>query len=853
MTRHFAILVLLFTIVLSASALPIDDDPIPKLPSLRANRTLAAIQVDGYIDEADWQNAPVATDFKQFEPLEGAESVFKTEVRILYSNTHIYIGAYLYDDDPQEIMQALGRRDDINQADWFIASIDSYFDRKTAYTFGVNAAGIQADGIQVDGSSFRSDPLDFDTSWDAVWTSAVRMQPDGWSVELRIPYSMLRFAESDAQTWGINFRRMIPRMSEMSEWALVRRKDYSSGAVAHYGTLEGLKDIKPRRNVQVTPYTVSGVRREESETRLGRATSSSTLDMGGDIKLGISSNITLDATINPDFGQVESDPAVLNLTVEETFFPERRPFFVEGIQIFDYTFGRRDGLLYTRRIGANAPIITATKLSGRTDNGFSFGALAALTGNNFDPTKTYGVGRVLQQIGSYSSIGGIATIYDSTVPSEDRRRAYTGGIDWDLRLKQNRFRVDGMFSFSDRFVPNSSSSHERGIATSIGLDKTRGSFTYGFGFEAFDDSFNPRDIGVLRQNDRFRLTAYLNKILNDGQPFGPFQRGSVRLFHWDEWSYDRSLYTGSGFFMFSDWLFKGFQRLNLIVVNRDIFGGYDQFQTRGLYPRANPYSLNVEVELLSDSRRSWQIGPIFEAEWANREGRELSFGFEGVWTVGSRLNLQSEVLFGVESDRVAWASNEAFRRTDTGGWAIAQEGRSEPTELSEDAYVPFDDRGDLDILLADVSTYELTDAFYVPIYGRRNNRSMDLSFRSNITFTKDLSLQIFSQLFVARGTYNDFSLLENQDVLSSFEAYPKEHDFSINSFLVNTVLRWEFRPGSTLFFVWSQSRVSDETIDPFNPNNVDLFGRGTFDQVSDVFGLFPTNVFLIKLNYLFKS
>lgn len=853
MVSRFVLALVFVFFLFTSPVLAVENDEEQETPALIAQRTIAAINIDGHLDEADWQKAAIAKDFQQYEPVEGAPSRQRTEVRILYSNNGIYIGAFMYDDAPRDIVKTLGRRDDLNQADWFMASIDSYYDRKTAYTFAVSAAGIQVDGIQIDGSSFRSDPLDFDTSWDAVWTSAVRMHENGWSAEIRIPYSMLRFSEADSQVWGINFRRVIPRFSELSEWALVRREDYSSGAVANYGTLEGLKNIKPRRNIQVTPYTVSGVHRNESETIPGEAIGTGTFDVGGDIKIGISSNITLDATINPDFGQVESDPAVLNLTVFETFLQERRPFFVEGFQIFDYSFGRRDGLLYTRRIGAdNTPIIGATKLSGRTDKGLSFGVLGALTGNNFDPTRLYGVGRVIQQIGTYSNVGAIITAFDTTDPDDDRIRSYTGGANWDLRFDRNRYKIDGQFSFSHRFNPVNGLEKESGVQGSIGLDRTKGIWTYGTGVEFMSDTFNPRDIGVLRQNDQFRFTAYINHLINKGEAFGPFQRGSIRIFHWNEWSFDRSLYTGSGFFMFSSWLTKGFQRASITAINRDVLGGYDQFETRGLYPRKSPYTLDLELEFLTDTRRNWQIGPIIETELTTSQGSEIGAGFEAIWNVGTRLSIESEVIYGLERSRVAWASNEAFRKTDT-GWQIGNEGRTAPDELGSNEYTSFDDHQLLDALLEHVATYEGTGNHYVPIFGERNNKSIDISLRSNVTFTKDLSLQVFSQLFVARGTYDKFQILQNPDALAAFSAYPKEHEFSLNSFLVNTVLRWEFRPGSTLFLVWSQARSNDITIDPFNPQNEDLYGTRTLRQMGDLFGLFPSNAFLIKLNYLFRN
>lgn len=825
------------------------DDPPASRPSLKAQRTTEAISIDGYLNEASWQAAPIASDFYQFEPEEGVPASQRSEVRILYTNNDVYIGAYLYDDEAGKILQTLGRRDNINQADWFLVAIDSYYDRKTAYTFGVNAAGIQIDGVNTDGSSFRINPLFFDTSWDAVWSSAVRVNEDGWSVEMRIPYSMLRFPELPEQIWGINFRRYIPRNSEVSEWSLIRREDYASGSVANFGTLEGLQNIKPRRNIQFTPYTVSGLTLEEGD--VGSTARSSDLDMGADLKFGITSNITLDATINPDFGQVESDPAVLNLTVFENIFQERRPFFVEGFQIFDYSFGFRDALLYTRRIGANAPIIGATKLSGRTDNGFSFGFLGALTGQNYDPTRTYGVGRAIQQLGEFSKVGVILTAFNNTDPNSTRRRSFTGGVDWDLRFKQNRYKFDGNFSFSDRVIPGDASSAETGIAGAFGIDKTRGVWTYGAGAEIMSDDFNPRDMGRLRQNDKVRLTAYVNNLVNGGKPFGIFQRGSIRTFNWNEWSYDRSLYTGSGFFTFSSWLTKGFNEIGVQVVNRDLFGGYDQFETRGLFPRALPYTLDLEFSVSSDTRRSFLIEPQLEASFIQREGAEYSIGVESIWNVGSRLSLETELGFGIEHNRLAWASNESFRRIGN-QWHIGEENRTAPDEQIETGFIEFDDQATLDEIVALAEPFaDGTSDYYLPIFGRRNNRSLDLSLRGNVTFTKDLSLQIFSQLFVARGQYDNFEVLQNPDALAAFTAYPKQHDFSLNSFLLNTVLRWEFRPGSTIFLVWSQSRTNDVFLDPFNQDNVDLYGQQTIDQINDVFGLFPTNVFLIKVNYLF--
>ena len=657
-------LVLLFSI-------PTDDDKDPQEAdsrSLNAAPIQEGIVLDGFLNDADWARASVATDFLQFEPEEGSPSAEQTEVRVLYGPNAIYIGVRMYDEEPGAIMKTLGRRDDFSQADWFFVGIDSYYNRKSAYIFGINAAGIQLDGIEVDGTTFSPDPRELDTSWDAVWFSATQIDGEGWTAEMRIPYSMLRFPEADVQQWGINFRRVIARKSEISEWRLVRRENYSSGAVAQYGTLEGLVNLRPRRNIQFMPYTVSQLNSTEGDP--GIAVRTRDFNFGGDLKFGISSNITLDATINPDFGQVESDPAILNLTAFEAILEERRPFFVEGVQIFDFRFGFRDALLYTRRIGANAPIIGASKISGRTDKGLSFGLLGALTGQQFDPSRFYGVARAIQQIGDYSNVGAIFTAFDNSQRDEDLpygRRAFAGGLNWDFRLKNNRYRIDGQASFTNRLEPGSGLDGESGISFSLGADRTRGIWTYGSEISVMSDLFNPNDLGRLRQNDQFRLSAFVAHLINKGKPFGPFQRGSLRLFHWEEWNYDRSLYTGAGFFFATSWLTKRFNPIEMRIVSREPWGGYDQFDTRGLIPRRNPHTLDFEGSMLSDSRRTWQLGPVVQGEFQSTGGGQVSSGIEGSWNIGSRLTLGTEALLGFENNTLAWASNEVFRLSAEAG------------------------------------------------------------------------------------------------------------------------------------------------------------------------------------------
>lgn len=800
--------------------------------TLTAKPVVGSIDVDGRLDEPDWETAPVASGFRQFEPEEGAAASQRTEVRILYGKAAVYVGAMLYDTQPDRILQTLGRRDDFNQADWFTVSIDSYFDRKTAYQFAVSAAGVQVDGIYTDG---------LDESWDAVWESAVQMTSEGWVAEMRIPYSMLRFAEADLQQWGINFRRHIPRNSEVSEWVLIPRTERGSGTVAKYGILNGLVDIRPRRNIQVTPYTVARLQSEEGDP--GEPLRSSTVDAGGDIKIGLSSNVTLDATILPDFGQVDSDPAELNLSAFETFFDERRPFFTEGVQIFQFNLERGDRLLYTRRIGSEAPIISAAKLSGRTSTGLSFGFLGATTGHDLDPDRHYGVARLHQQIGRVSGVGGILTATDFSATAE-QRRAFTTGADWDLRFKDNTYQLEGQASLSHRRLLDDSN-QETGFSTNASLGKIQGAWEFSTGFIVISDGFNTNDLGRLRRDNYMNVNGSVSHEINGGQAFGPFQRGAVEVSAGNGFAYRDFTDVGLGIFVSADFETRRFQSIDLNFRSDYLLGGYDLFETRGLGPRAQPREISLSGSFETDSRRAWQLESEADVEFKG-DGRVYEAGLELDWNVSQHISLSFEVSHDWEQNLTAWASNASFAPLGA-GWGIGEDRRAPSDETT---FRAFDDGGDLADILAVRGPFDEAGRFYIPVFGQRDTRSLDLTLRSGITLSPTLSIQFYGQLFAARGRYDDFALLQDRDTLAPFPAYPKRHDFAFNSFQTNTVLRWEYRPGSTLFLVWSQARNGDEVLDVFDRSR-SPFDQSSADLLANTFGLFPTNVFLIKLNYKF--
>ncbi|MDZ7717679.1 MAG: DUF5916 domain-containing protein [Balneolaceae bacterium] len=815
--------------------------------SVNAHQIESSVSIDGRLDEEAWNQAEIATDFRQFSPDEGEVSTQNTEVRILYGDGGIYVGAMLHDDNPSEIERALGRRDDYNRADWFIVSFDSRYNRQNAFTFGINAAGIQYDGIRSSGG-FGGGPgiPGVDESWDAVWYSDVSVTNEGWIVEMQIPYSMLRFSETDVQTWGIHFTRNIPRLGEVTEWPLVPRVERDN-LIAQFGLLQNIRNVEPKPNIQVRPYMVSGFNSGENPTDPGEVATDTNIDVGGDIKVGLGPNVTLDATINPDFGQVEADPAVLNLTAFETFFQEQRPFFVEGIEIYEFSVGRGE-LLYTRRIGAEDPIIGATKLSGRTEKGLSFGVLGAMTGDEFDPSRNYGVARASQQIGDFSTIGGILTFYDSPFRGGDgRRRTYSGGTDWDLRFADNNYGIDGYASFTHRRL-TANDETETGFAGKLFTEKRQGAWRGFVGAEVFSDDFNPNDLGQLRQNNYIVAIGRIEHQINGGRPFGAFQQADLDAFITQSVSYDEGLDLGLGLRTGSNWTFKSFQSIGADVNVDKIFGGYDLFETRGLGPYAQPFSAEFEFEFETDERRPWQLSP--EAAWTYHDdgGNEYALGLRGNWNVGSRLDLFANVEGEWERAVTAWTSNESFRRSGS-DWFIG-ETSAPPSRLSNDEYRSFDDGGELSPILSSKEPFG-DNAYYVPVFGERDTRSIDFTFRSTVTFTQNLSLQIYNQLFLARGKYENFKILQDRDNLADFSSYPKRDEFSFNSFLSNMVIRWEYRPGSTIFLVWSHGRNFSDELNPLSPYGSSPYDRPIGTQINDTFDILPDNSILLKINYTF--
>jgi hypothetical protein len=794
--------------------------------------------VDGRVGKEEWKNAARVSGFRQLRPDEGRPSSKKTSVNIYYGDNNLYIGAMLYDDNPSLIRQRLTRRDNYNKADWFLVSIDSNFDRTNAFTFGVNAAGVQYDALQR--GSNRND------SWNAVWESEVQKTENGWEAELRIPYSMLRFPETESQTWGIQFTRRIPRFSEQSEWPLVPRSERKN-LVSNYGRMTDITGISPRPNVQIRPYSVARFQARESSENPGSAVLSRSVDVGGNMQIGIGSNATLDAAVNPDFGQVESDPAVLNLTAFETFFDEKRPFFVEGQQYYQFEVSGGD-LFYSRRIGSQDPIIGASKFSGRTNDGLSFGVLGATTGSQFSPSRGYGVARLSQQFDRYSRVGGMLTTFDGPARSGGRQRSVAGGSDWDVRFQDNKYALRGYGAFVHERQSIGSASPETGLSGQMEVEKQEGTFRMKANTKITETEFNPNNVGQLtrdRTNFAEAFTTFDYEV-NQGRPFGPFRRGRIGGSFAQTYSVDNWLSRRQFAILKSNLRTMGFQDLSLNVRLFNFLDSYDLYETRGLWPRNREYHLKVSSGLSTDDRREWKLSTDGSYTIRGGGGKEYGLTVSGNWNASDRVSLSGSLSGDWENGVLAWSANESLMSTNE-GWKIGNRSVP-PDELSPNDYTSINERSGLGQKLKDVPT-TFGGQYYVPVYGNRDTRSLDLTLRSTVAFTPTISIQVYSQIFWARGEYENFSVLANRDKMFGFPGYPRSNKFKIENFQSNFVFRWRFRPGSTFYFVWDHLRNGRKDINGIGNNEEMGYREGIIERFRDTFNLFPNNNIILKLEY----
>jgi len=809
--------------------------------------TATALRLDGDLNDEVWQRAAPTSGFRQRDPNEDADPAFETEFRVAYDETAIYVAVEAFDTEPDRIVGLLTRRDTESPSDWLHVYIDSYRDRRTAYEFAVNPAGVKRD------TYWYSDGQQ-DTSWDAVWDVAVATTDRGWRAEFKIPFSQLRFRTGGTGTLGFAVARQIGRLNETSTWPLVAKS--VTGLVSQFGDLTDVELARSPKRLELVPYVVSEVATEPnvSGNPLVNGTDPGA-SLGLDLKYALTPGLTLTGTVNPDFGQVEADPAVVNLSAFETFFSERRPFFVEGSGIFrfdiDCNDGSCSGLFYSRRIGRSphgdvdvpdggysaAPsqttILGAAKVTGRV-GGFSVGVLNALTGEEtgrasdadgvrtrtvVEPLTNYTVVRATREFANQSSLGFMVTttnraLTDNLAPTL-ADSAYTGGVDWDWRIRKN-------YSLSGSWAGSS----VRGSAEAIA--ELQQSNTHSFqrpdaGHVEFDPMRTSLDghSGVLSiskiggERVRFNSNVAFKSPGFDINDLGFMRRADQRTTgNWLQWRHERpSKYLRSFRINFNQWAGWNFDGDRLFV------GGNINAHATFINNWGAGFGFNVEGRGFAD--RLTRGGP-----GGYEEGYRIQWGYANT---DDRRLVFADMFVGHGSDRHgSWFGdlNPAVTVRPTSALSVSL-GVRYSRNVTDSQWIE-----------------QVTDPDTHYVFGRLNQTTVGLTTRVNYTMSPTLSLQIYAEPFVSAGAYSSFKELVDgraaryEDRYAPF-AHGDNPDFNYKSFRTTNVLRWEYRPGSTLFVVWQQRREDDAGLGDFR------FRR----DFGDVFRAPASNVLLVKLAY----
>lgn len=841
--------------------------------------------IDGNINDDAWQAVPYGGGFTQQRPNEGEAPSVETQFKILYDDKNIYIAFLCHDPDPDKIERRMSRRDGF-EGDWVEVNIDSYGDKRTAFSFTITAAGVKGDEY------ITNDGNNWDSSWDPIWYAKAAIVEEGWTAEVRIPLSQLRYGEKEHHEWGIQMTRRFFREQERSLWQFVSQN--TAGWVSHFGTLNGIRGIKAQKQIEIQPYVLAqGETFEAVEGNPFATGRDNKLSAGVDGKIGITGDLMLDFTINPDFGQVEADPSVLILDGFQPFFSERRPFFIENNNIFDFRLTQaeaggpftRDNIFYSRRIGQNphfypstsdgeyvdmpenTSILGAAKFSGKTQNGTSIGILESLTAresalidNNgeqreemVEPMTNYFVGRLQQDVNDGNTyFGGILTNTRRYGTDEElqylHRSATTGGFDFTHRWKDRAwyFSVNTVFSKvngTEEAILNTQTSFEhlfqRPDADYVEVDPTRtslvgngGTIKLGEVGGGKDHNFN-FDAGVTWRTPGLEL----NDI--------GFMRNADDAVHflWAGYRYN-----------------KPFSIFNNVRVNYNHwfgwnFGGLNTYQgwnTNAHVTFKNFYrigsGLNYEHKVISNT--------------ALRGGPSMRFaGGLSNWVYASSDERKKLTVFFNMFNY--WGAEESAR--SSGVFVGLQ---YQPLRVLRISLNPgFNQRNSE---LQYVSNIELPDGDMRYVNADISQRTFDLSIRINYSITPNLSLQYYGSPFISKGNYSDFKYITDpvgEQFEDRFERYSYSQivengdgdfdidedldgntdytiynpDFNFMQFRSNLVARWEYIPGSTIFLVWSQGTTNfgDPTMQLMPSLSENLFSN----QIH--------NIFLLKFTYRF--
>ncbi|MGN6393801.1 MAG: DUF5916 domain-containing protein [Gemmatimonadales bacterium] len=843
-----ALLAMLIAVQATSTGSPPQLPVVVSANTVRATRTAEPPVLDGKDSDVVWQTAPAIDGFLEARPTEGAPPMFRTVAKVAYDEHNLYVFVRSFDPHPDSIVRLLSRRDDQTASDYVTVMLDAYHDRRTGYEFSVNPAGVKSDfAIYNDG--------DEDVAWDGIWDAATRVDSLGWTAEYRIPLSQLHYSSKGGGTFGLLIWRVIQRHTATVTWPLYR--DSRSGLASQFGTLTGLDGLGSPGRAEITPYVVT---KNAPSSKPQGLEQSQDLSVGGDFRYRLASNVLLNATVNPDFGQVEADPSELNLSAFETFFEERRPFFVEGKGLFTFRVNcvvvhdcnTGEGLFYSRRIGrapqltdiygdAGAPaatkILGAAKVTGRLPGGFSLGMLEAVTdhvtappdGPTLEPASNYAVVRGNQDFrNGEGSVGFIATAVNRSLDEASaaflHRSAYSGGLDARWRF-HGRYEVSGSLDLSrvegdtaaiaatQRDPVHLYQRPDAGLdydPTRTSLDGSNQEIRFAkvggrrlhfeTAYQRRSAGFEINDIGFLRQADQQQWTSWANLVFNTPN----------RIFQQLRWN----------------------------------FNNWEYWTSTGL-PTERAFNTNVHVQF---TNRWWlhlggtlgQLGATYCDRCARGGPAVRQDTYLSPWMT-------------IEGDE-----RRPLKPVFSTNYTIGDGGRSETIELTPELDLKVASRFTTS-LSADY-THNRNDIQYFGTFtdatgaahftfAHLAQQTLSFTWRLGYTFTPTTSLQIYASPFVSKGTYSNVREIADaraSDYDARYRAYTDSAvaahptGFNFQQFRSNVVFRWEYRPGSTLFLVWSQGRQG----------SADVEGRTSFrGDMSDLFARRANDTFLVKVSY----
>lgn len=835
--------------------------------------------IDGLDNDECWNSVEWTTNFTQIQPVENKPPSQETAFKVLYDNENVYLFIRAFDTEPEKISKIMSRRDNFS-GDMVFVEIDSHFDKQTDFLFCASASGAKSDAAMSDDGNNEDD------NWNPIWYMKTSIDDKGWCAEMKIPLSQLRFGKKDEQIWGLQLTRNIFRLQERSQWQYIPKG--SPGIIHLFGELTGINNIKPKHQIELMPYTVARTERfkkiEGDPFNTGKL---SKISAGLDGKIGLTNDFTLDFTINPDFGQVEADPSEVNLTAFESYFSEKRPFFIEGQNIYQFMPNQSivihnmysDNLFYSRRIGRypqyypsvgsneyvrmpeSTTILGAMKISGKTKKGLSIGILESVTSSEdalidslgtrrketVEPLTNYFVGRVQQDFNKGKTIlGGIFTAVnrDINTPNLDflHTAAYTAGIDFQHNWKERTWYVAGNAEYSNvkgkpisilQTQTSSARYFQRPDAKYLSVDSSLTSLSgYGgtvkFGKSSkkrlqFETSMTVRSPGL-----EFNDIGYMrySDVIHQGSWMGYYLRNPFWIFN--------NFYLNTNLWMY--WNFSG-----------------------------KLLSMNHNTNFNSQFKNKWRLNGQFNLQGENVSTTMLRGGPSIILPGNKSFNLNlgtdySKKLSFFLGNYHGLGNENSFRAHEYYAEINYRPSNSVSISIQPDFFIQ---RQELQYV-SQTGTSE-NPAY---IFGKLDQKTLGITFRINYTINPELSIEYYGQPFISAGKYTDFKnitqpqagkFIDRFHTFSpdeiSFNAASNEYDisdgvgnlsisnpdFNFRQFRSNLVVRWEYLPGSTIYLVWSQGRTSSDSNGMFSYQN----------DVKNLFKVTPRNVFLVKFSYWF--